>query len=320
MYHPTGRVLTVLELLQSRPGITGPELAVRLETDVRTVRRYVAKLQDVGIPVEGSPGCYGGYRLRPGYKLPPLIFSEEEATAIVLGLLGSSWLEIEQSRAAVAAAISKITRVLPQKARERLETLSSLMILNTRNERIQPSAALLISLSEAVQARQAVEVRYTAGGNTTVRNVEPYGLVGRTGYWYLVAYCRLRQDYRTFRLDRIEDFRMLDDYFTRDDGFDYEAYVMEHIETYPGRLRFRVVFKADLLTVRKLIPPTDGPLTETAEGVLFDGRTDDFDYEARRLIRLELPFIAKEPLGLKEALFSLAREMEASADLHGETV
>src|SRR2546423_15359647 len=83
MYHPTSRVLTVLELIQSRPSITGPELAERLEMDVRTVRRYITHLQDVGIPVEANIGRYGGFRPRPGFKLPPRIFSGEEGTTIM---------------------------------------------------------------------------------------------------------------------------------------------------------------------------------------------------------------------------------------------
>src|SRR5256885_10503083 len=129
MYHPTSRVLTVLELIQSRPSITGPELAERLEMDVRTVRRYITHLQDVGIPVEANIGRYGGYRLRPGFKLPPLIFTEEEATAIILGLLASPWLAIAQSPAAIEGALAKVARVLPVKARERLQAISSHVVL-----------------------------------------------------------------------------------------------------------------------------------------------------------------------------------------------
>src|ERR1700738_1241768 len=113
MYHPTSRVLTVLELLQSRPSITGPELAARLEMDVRTVRRYIAHLQDVGIPIEANIGRLGGYRLRPGFKLPPLIFTEAEATAIMLSLLASEWLQIEHSSQAIEGALAKVSRVLP---------------------------------------------------------------------------------------------------------------------------------------------------------------------------------------------------------------
>src|SRR6266566_4808550 len=113
MYQPTTRLRTVLELLQARPSLSGAELARRLEVDGRTVRRYVMMLQDVGIPVEATHGRNGGYRLRPGFKLPPLLFTEEEATAIMLGLLASSWLEIGQSSLAIEGALAKVSRVLP---------------------------------------------------------------------------------------------------------------------------------------------------------------------------------------------------------------
>src|SRR2546421_9427795 len=94
MYHPTSRVLTVLELLQSRPSISGPELAARLEMDVRTVRRYIMHLQDVGIPVESNIGRYGGGWLPPGFLFPPPLFSGEGGTPGLLGLLGSSWVGV----------------------------------------------------------------------------------------------------------------------------------------------------------------------------------------------------------------------------------
>src|SRR5437868_15057916 len=110
MYHPTSRVLTVLELLQSRSSISGPELAARLEMDVRTVRRYIMHLQDVGIPVEATIGRYGGYRLPPGFKLPPLMLTAEEATAIMLGLLGTSVVEERPSSIAVEGALAEGAR------------------------------------------------------------------------------------------------------------------------------------------------------------------------------------------------------------------
>ena len=105
-------------------------MADRLETDVRTVRRYVQKLQDVGIPIESVPGRYGGYRLRPGYRLPPLIFSEDEAVAVILGLVASPWLRLSLPQAAVESTLSKITRVLPQTTWDRVQSLSAVSVLN----------------------------------------------------------------------------------------------------------------------------------------------------------------------------------------------
>src|SRR3990170_4068749 len=92
VYHPTTRVLTVLELLQARGRLSGPEIAERLEVDLRTVRRYVTMLQDLGIPVEAERGRHGGYRLRPGFRMPPLVFTDEEALAVMLGLLAARQL------------------------------------------------------------------------------------------------------------------------------------------------------------------------------------------------------------------------------------
>jgi predicted DNA-binding transcriptional regulator YafY len=184
MYHPTSRVLAVLELLQSRPSITGPELAARLEMDVRTVRRYIMHLQDVGIPVEANIGRYGGYRLRPGFKLPPLLFTEEEATAIVLGLLASSWLEIGQSPVAIEGALAKVSRVLPLRARERLQAVTSHVILPAQQQEARPDASLLINLSEAIGQCQRIAIDYRShASEVTHRKVEPYGVVGWKGHW-----------------------------------------------------------------------------------------------------------------------------------------
>src|SRR5215472_14111684 len=189
MYHPTSRVLTVLELLQSRPYISGPELAARLEMDVRTVRRYITHLQDIGIPVEATIGRIGGYRLRPGFKLPPLIFTEEEATAIMLGLLASSWLEIGQSSAAIEGALAKVSRVLPLPARERLQAVAEHLVLYPQSQQTRPDASLLIDLSGAIHASQRILIEYRSHYKEyTRRKVEPYGLTGWHGRWYLGGY------------------------------------------------------------------------------------------------------------------------------------
>ncbi len=176
MYHPTSRVLTVLELLQSRPSISGPELAARLEMDVRTVRRYITHLQDVGIPVEANIGRHGGYRLRPGFKLPPLLFTEEEATAIMLGLLGTSWLEIGQPSVAVEGALAKVSRVLPLHARNCLKAMSSHLFFFSARQEARPDVSLVITLIEAIGQRQRIAIDYRSRHDQlTHRKVEPYG-------------------------------------------------------------------------------------------------------------------------------------------------
>ena len=309
MYHPTGRVLTVLELLQSRPGLTGPELASRLEMDVRTVRRYIVKLQDVGIPVESNAGRHGGYRLRPGYKLPPLLFSAPEAAAIVLGLMGSPWLEVEQSPAAIEGALSKITRVLPQEVRDRVLAMSSVMILSTLRDETKPDASLLILLGEAAQACQCVRLSYRSErGELTDRVVEPYGLVGFQGKWYLVGFCRLRVDHRTFRLDRIQDAHPLEERFLKAEAFDVRAYAIQNLQNYPVNFRLRVMFKAPLARVQDRVPASLGTLTQTEEGVELEWPVDDIDYGARYLLSRGVPFVVREPAQLRQAFARLADE------------
>lgn len=315
MYHPTSRVLTVLELLQTRPSITGPELAERLEMDVRTVRRYITHLQDVGIPVEANIGRYGGYRLRPGFKLPPLLFTEEEATAIMLGLLGTSWLEIGQSPVAVEGALAKVSRVLPLRAKERLQAMSSHLFFFSPQQETRPDVSLLISLSEAIGQQQRVAIDYRSHQDrVTHRKVEPYGIVGWNGRWYLVGYCCLRQDHRTFRLDRIQHLQALTEPFERPEDFDCRAYLMryEHTEGW----RIEVEFSAPLYTLQQKIPAAYGTLTATPTGVLFQSEYEDIEGYARYLISLNLPFVIHHPQELREALLRLADQMVQIATTH----
>src|SRR5215471_15866463 len=308
MYHPTSRVLTVLELLQSRPSISGPELAKRLEMDVRTVRRYITHLQDVGIPIEANIGRLGGYRLRPGFKLPPLLFTEEEATAIMLGLLASSWLEIGQSSLAIEGALAKVSRVLPLQARERLQAISSHLVLFQHHQQARPDASLLIDLSGAIHASQRIAIDYRSYHNkSTHRKVEPYGISGWKGHWYLVGYCCLRQGYRLFRLDRIQQVQILSETFEKAQEFDYKTFVREKHKT--GGMQMEVEFQADMSTVQQHIPALYGTLTTTPTGVLLQEQYDDVEGMARYLMALNLPFVIHHPPELREALLRLGERM-----------
>jgi predicted DNA-binding transcriptional regulator YafY len=310
MYHPTSRVLTVLALLQAQASISGPELANRLEMDVRTVRRYIMHLQDVGIPVEATTGRHGGYRLRPGFKLPPLMLTEEEATAIMLGLLGTSWLEIGQSALAVEGALAKVSRVLPMHARDRLSAMSAHLFFFSPLQETQPDVSLLVSLSEAVGRQLRIALDYRSfHDQVTHRTVEPYGMVGQDGHWFLVGYCCLRQDYRTFRLDRIQHLEVLAESFERTEGFDCRAYMQAKYANAPDALQTEVEFQAPLFTVQQKIPASYGKLSTTATGVLFQCQYTDLASMARYLMALNLPFTVQKPPELREALLYLAKQI-----------
>ncbi|GHO46863.1 helix-turn-helix transcriptional regulator [Ktedonospora formicarum] len=315
MYHPTTRLLTILELLQTHPRMGGDELARRLEVEPRTVRRYIQMLQDMGMPIEGSRGPGGGYRLRPGFKLPPLLFTEDEATAIVFALLGAPWLEIDFSSVAVEGALAKVYRVLPLRGRERLQSISEHLVLVSHQEDMRPDASLLIALSDAIQERRRVAIVYRSHHNQqTTREIEPYGLAGRKGQWYVVGYCCLRKDFRLFRLDRMDDVRLLKTTFTRDEDFDCQEFVVKRLDTIPALWQIEIEFHAELYTVRHKIPTSHGKLSETSSGVLFQTHHSHLPEMARYLMSLNIPFVIRQPPELRDALRELALHMSSIAD------
>jgi predicted DNA-binding transcriptional regulator YafY len=278
--------------------------------DVRTVRRYITILQDVGIPIEATIGRHGGYRLRSGFKLPPLMFTEEEATAIALGLLGTSWLEIGLSAASVEGALAKVSRVLPARGRARLDAISAHLILSPHIREARPDATLLIGLSEAIQQRRRVTLDYQSyHGQGTHRTVEPYGVAGWWGRWYLVAFCCLRQDYRLFRLDRMQQVQTLAETFVPDLAFDCQAYAVAQLGTSTEGWQVEVEFQATLAAVQQKIPASYGSRTATPNGVIFRCKTDDLLYLARYLIGLHLPFAIQHPPELRDAFLQLAEQI-----------
>src|SRR5215218_1334145 len=125
MASPTSRLLELLALLQARPLTTGREIADRLGIDARTVRRYVGVLQELGIPIEGQRGVGGGYRVRPGYRLPPLMLSEDEAVVVVLGLVAARREGLDGERGSVDGVLAKVHRVLPDTLRRKAEALET---------------------------------------------------------------------------------------------------------------------------------------------------------------------------------------------------
>ncbi len=314
MYHPTTRLLTILELLQTHQSLSGEALASRLEVEPRSVRRYIMMLQDMGIPIQAVRGPGGGYELRPGFKLPPLMFTEAEATAIVLGLLGTSWLEIDQSTVAVEGALAKVLRVLPLRARERMKAMTANLVLSANEYEERPDATLLLDLSEAIQLRRRITIDYRSHHNeVTHRMVDPYGLAGWWSRWYLVGYCHLRKASRLFRLDRLQKMQALEEAFIRPEDFDAQAYMHEHLGKMSSLWKIEVEFHAPLNTVLQKIPAGYGTFTETPIGVLFQTEYGDLADVARFLVTRNLPFVTHDPPELRTELLQLAEQITRSA-------
>jgi predicted DNA-binding transcriptional regulator YafY len=314
MYHPTTRLLTILELLQAHPMLSGEELARRLEVEPRSVRRYITMLQDMGMPIVVARGPGGGYQLRPGFKLPPLMFSEEEATALVLGLLGTSWLELGQPALSVAGALAKVLRVLPVRARERLSAVATQLVLSPGQHENRPAASVLIELSDAIQRRERLEIAYRSHGDVvTRRTVEPYAVAGWWGRWYLVAYCCLRQGYRLFRLDRVQELRGLGESFTPDAAFEVETHLREQLGRRTARWHIVVEFQAALYTVQQQVPASYGAMEEIAGGARFETWHGDLGDFARFLVTRNLPFVVREPPELRVELLRMAAAITRGA-------
>jgi predicted DNA-binding transcriptional regulator YafY len=316
MYHPTTRLLAVLELLQSRGRIGGGELARRLEVDERTVRRYVTMLRDLGIPVEAELGRYGAYRLRPGFKLPPLMFSDQEALAVVLGLLAARRMGLTVDVTATEGALAKIERVLPEALRSQVQAVSGVLTLDLRMALQAPASSdVVVAVSVGAQESRRVWIKYRSGrpGQESEREIDPYGVVYRTGKWYCVGHCHLRGDTRMFRLDRVLEASLREERFTRPAGFDALAFVIHTVATLPSELVLDVLVKTDLETARQWIAPGVGTLEEAEGGVALRGYVQDVDWMARYLSGLHCPFVVVEPPELKEALKRHAAALVAAA-------
>lgn len=314
MSHPTTRVLTVLELLQSRSHLSGAELADRLEVDRRTVRRYVSTLQDLGVPVESAPGRYGGYRLRPGYKLPPMMFNEEEALAVILGLLASRRDGLLDAAPAVEGALAKIDRVLPDRLRGRVQAVQgALAFTSVRGVTTSSDPAKLLTMSEAAQENRRVWMRYRSGEEETERAIDPYGVVHHRGRWYVVGWCHLRDDVRMFRLDRVLALAELDDTFAKPLDFNCADYVLRSLATVVWGWPIEVLLEASLTEARRRIAPDMGTLEEVRGGVLLRTQADALDYMARFLVQLDYPFRVEHPPELRDAVAQLGRQISRYA-------
>jgi predicted DNA-binding transcriptional regulator YafY len=308
MYNPATRLLTVLELLQSHAELTGKELAERLEVDRRTARRYVMMLQDMGIPIEAERGRYGGYYLRPGFKLPPLMFSEEEGLAVTFGLLMTRRLRLGTPVAAVEAALAKIERVMPANLRQQLQALQEALLIELPPPRAAaPPGEIVLTLSLAVQQERGVHLRYKSWNNDeTERLFDPYGLVYRAGYWYGVGYCHLRQDLRTFRLDRILQVSLDPHTFSRPPDFDPLKQVEHSLANTPGHWAIEVLLQTTMTRAQQLIPPALATLTETPQGIELTCYIQELDWFAHFLAGLDCPWQVRRPPELREALQKLA--------------
>jgi len=310
MSRPTTRVLAVLELLQTHEKMSGAELARRLEIDRRTVRRYVSMLEEIGIPITAERGRDGAYRLVSGFKLPPMMFTEDEALALSVGLLAARGLGLAHAAPAVASAQAKLERVMPAKLKRRVRAVDETVTLDTSPPVSPVDNHTLAELSGAAQAQIRVSMGYrTPQGKESERAFDPYGLAYRSGRWYVVGMCHLRKGLRSFRLDRVRSVRPLNESFTRPAKFDALAHLTHSLATLPRAFAVEVLLRTDLKTAQRQLFPTVGVLEWISDGVVLRAQIDDLVWFARELARLPFAFEIKRPDKLRTALASVATRL-----------
>jgi predicted DNA-binding transcriptional regulator YafY len=313
---PTARLLELLELLQAQPLITGREISDRLEIDPRTVRRYVEALQDLGIPVEGQRGVGGGYRIRPGFRLPPLMLTDDEAVAVALGVQAAGRLGLSGSAEAVEGALMKIHRVLPDGLRRRVEALEATLDFTSSSRRGAPvRGELVLVLADAIRRRRRLRTTYRAfSGDETRRELSPHGLVVHSGRWYLAAHDHLRDDLRTFRVDRMLRLRVTNE--TADDppeGFDAVAYVSTSLARVPWGWDVEVVLELPVDEALRRVPATLAELVDEDGATVLRMRADSLEWTATVLAGLGCRFAIRRPDELRASVQALADRLALSA-------
>jgi predicted DNA-binding transcriptional regulator YafY len=295
-------VLALLEILQAGGTFTVATLAERLGVDERTLRRYAAHLTELGIPVETVRGRYGGYRLSPGYKMPPLMLTDDEAVAVVLGL-------VTTPSAAATSATAKIRRVLPPALAARIDAMLSTVDVTRRRDAPAGATDALLTLAEAARNARTVAMSYTNWrGTPTERRFDPYGLVLHTGRWYVTGHDHRRGEVRTFRLDRVRAVRLTDETFAAPADFDPTAQVLSGLDEVPYTHDISVVLRAGYDDVRARTP---GKLTQLTDGVRLEVRAERLDGAARMLASLGWRFTVERPEALKAELRALADRLYA---------
>jgi len=321
MARPTSRVLALLELLQAGGTRTVAELADRLGVDERTVRRYVGHLLDLDLPVESVRGRYGGYRLAAGYRMPPLMLGDDEALAVLLGLVaGRRAGLLTASGTASETAAAKIRRMLPDRLTPRLDALlAQVAVTGPVRETAAPDAGVLLALADAVQHRRPVRMRYVAGdGRRRERMVHPYGLVAHAGRWYVSGLDVGRGEERTFRVDRIADPRPLPGAFRPPSDYDPAERVLSGLARTPYRHEVSVLIDATVAQIRVRLPASVATVDELPDGWHRVGlRAERLDWVPGVLALIDRPFVIERPDELRDLVRELGVRLVRSAEEPG---
>jgi predicted DNA-binding transcriptional regulator YafY len=273
MNNTATRLITLIFLLQNKPNQKASELAEKLGVSLRTVHRYFGMLEEMGIPLYAERGQYGGFSLVRGYKMPPLVFTLEEAVALVLGtgMVEEMWGELYRESA--RGALAKLENLLPEEqVREVAWARNSLVATGMNRSDLKALTPTLEKLRRAIREHRSLEMKYQSNQvpHPTQRRIDPYALVHRWGWWYVVGFCHLRDDVRTFRVDRIAEISLSDTTFSIPPEFDLQAHLKNEFQAQPQvKAKLKVdadatwLFKGNLSYWESIKEQTDGSLIVT---------------------------------------------------------
>lgn len=305
-----GRLLRLLSLLETRRDWTAQELSERLDVTTRTVRRDIDKLRELGYPVNAMSGPGGGYQLGSGGSIPPLMLEEDEAVALAASLRIAAREHVLGLDEAGLTLMAKLEQMLPPKLRSRLEDVTSMTV--TTGDRAAPRVdpATLSVLAGAARNDERIRFIYTAPGRDPMeRHVEPYRVVVVWRNWYLVAFDRDREDWRTFRLDRMAKPAATGMRFTRVDPPDPVALVESGLSIYSYSMRGRVRLHTSVEKAKAMVPGTIGRIGEQNGETILEIGADEPGWIARYVASLPVDFEILEPPELVEAVQHLATGM-----------
>jgi predicted DNA-binding transcriptional regulator YafY len=309
---PTARALRTLEILQARPGTTAAQLATQLGVTERAARRYVGILREAGVPVEAVRGPYGGYRLGRGTRLPPVVFTEEQALGLVMAVLDGQPAAIDADDL-VGAALSKVIRALPDSIGRQAAALRATASAAPDRKASRPDPATTSGLVAACAERRRVVVTYRGEtGEQWDAEVDPWAVVVRFGRWYLLCHSHRADAIRTYRIDRIRAVRPTPHGFTPPADLDPVAALEQNLAA-GWRYPTRVVFHAPLDKVAPWIRPPMGRLEPAGDRCVLTGATSNPRmYAAEWLATVPIPFTVDEGPKLREAVAEVAARFTAA--------
>lgn len=307
---PTRRALRLLDLLQSRSVWSGPELAERLGVTTRSVRRDIDRLRSLGYPVQAGPGSGGGYQLGAGKALPPLLLDDQEAVAVAVSLRLAAGGTVAGASEAALSTLTKLDQVMPPRLRSEVRAVQEATDTLAAGVEVIDGEALLI-LARACRDLVRVRFDYIArGGAATQRYVEPIRLVATGRRWYLMAWDTDREDWRTFRLDRMAQVEPSTWRFAAREHPDPVAFVQRAVSSAPYRFTAVVRIHAPGAEVRDRVSPAAAEVVdESASTCVMTTGADSLRFLALQLFRFDAEVEVLEPPALCDELMSIAGQV-----------